>query len=436
MAKGRAGTGWLVAVAVAMTVLVSTNVWNPFPDLWNWISTSGPIADPPARWQERLGGSPQHVALLEQHVVIEHRDMVEVRSRLSGRQIWQTPADWAAVAGPPARTVVVAGKLLVKGYQVIDPATGAVLRRDERAAAVWTFADYLLDVACRTPKDCQLTAREPASGDERWHVGLPGMGFVLFADNPELTGSAPPTADRIAERVEPQPMPQLLGFPIDGRVYVVDTAQGTVLPEVSPSRRERIIVLGGRVIHSEAVPRDGGCGVTVTGRDAVTGDEVWRWRDNQLGTITGGGCDQRHQPTGSGDLVLATTPDGRQALLDTGFGRQVLLCAPGERVAAVDGNRAVVRSADGAKFTGYSLDLESGGKPKALWNRKVNAEASAAIRGKVVIVVDRGPDRVIVLDTTTGKVRRQVDTDAEVVAADANGLLLGQRRDLGYLAFD
>lgn len=437
MAQGRAGAGWLVATAVALTVLVSTGVWNPFPDLWNWINTSGPIADPPTRWQERLGGTPQTVTLLPDQIIIEQRDLVEARSRYSGRKIWSTPADWAAVAGPPNRTVVVAGQLLVKGYQVIDPASGAVIRRDDRASAVWTYDDQLLDVSCRTPQDCELTSREPASGDEKWAVGLPGMGFVLFADNPELLGSVPIEADRIAPSHEPAKMPQLLGFPIDGKVYVVNPARGEVMQgPVEPSRRERIVVVGGRVVHSVATPRDGGCDVYVIGRDATSGGKIWDRSDHQLRTITGGGCDQRSQPAGTDNVIIAVTPDGREQLIEAGFGKQVLLCAEGERILAVDAERALVRSADGKRLTMYAHDPDRPAKPKQLWQRKVDPAASASIRGSVVVLMDRGPNRVIVLEPATGRVRRQANTDAEVLAADDKGLLLGQRRDLGYLAFD
>ncbi|WP_212839981.1 hypothetical protein [Catellatospora sp. IY07-71] len=437
MAQGRAGAGWLVAGAVALTVLVSTGVWNPFPDLWNWINTSGPIADPAARWQERLGGTPQTVTLLPDHIVVEHRDSVEALSRGSGRRVWSTPADWAAVAGPPERTVVVAGKLLVKGYQVIDPATGLVIRRDEKASAVWTFDDQLLEVSCRTPQDCELTSREPASGDEKWSTGLPGMGFVLFADNPELLGSVPLGADRIAPSHEPGKMPQLLGFPIDGKVYVVSPALGEATRDpVEPGRRERIVVAGGRVLHSVATPRDGGCDIQVTARDTV-GGKVWSIPKGQhLRTIGGGGCDQRDQPTGTDTVLVSVLPDGREQLIETGLGKPVLTCAAGEHLVAVDAQRALVRSADGKKLTMYEHDADRPTKPKQLWTRKVNPEASAAIRSGVVVLVDRAPDRVIVLDPATGRVRREVRTEAEVLAADAKGLLLGQRRDLGYLAFD
>jgi outer membrane protein assembly factor BamB len=331
--------------------------------------------------------------------------------------------------------VSVAGTLLVKGYQVLDPGTGAVIRRDERAAAVWTYTDALLDVSCRTPLDCELTAHEPASGDEMWRVGLPGIGFVLFADNPDLAKSRPITADRIHTQAAPTRMPSLLGFPVDGKVQVVDTGEGKVLPSIDPDRQDHIVVLGGRVLHSAATPRDGGCAFTLTARDAVTGEQVWHRDGYQLRTISGGGCEQRKQPAGSGNALVAVRPDGAEVLIDAADGREVLVCAVGEKVLATDGVYAVVRSADGAQISGYALGSAALGKLKPLWTRKADAKASASVTRTAVVIVDRGPDRVIVLDPKTGRVRAEARSGAKVLAIDDAGLLLSEQRDLGYLPF-
>jgi outer membrane protein assembly factor BamB len=427
-AQGKAGTGFLITVAIVMTLLVSTGVWNPFPDLWAFINTSGPLSDPATRWQERLGGVPQAVTVLDRYVVVEHREQVEVRNRSDGRQLWATEADWAAVAGSGNRTVVVAGTLLVKGYRVLDPATGAVIRRDEQASAVWTYADALLDMSCRASADCELVAHEPASGEEQWRVGLPGIGLVLFADNPDLLGSVPIAADRISALAQPAALPALLGFPIDGRVQLVDTANGRVLPPVSPDRQNLVVTAGGRVVHSEVKPREGGCDVTLVGRDAVTGGDVWRRVGYSLHTISGTGCEQRRRPAGGGSALLATRPDGREAVLDAGDGREVLVCAAGEKVLATDGVHAVLRSADGAQLSLHLL-----GSQKPLWARRVHVEATAAVLGGAVVIVDRAPDRVIVLEAATGRVRSEARSSAQVRALGADGIVLSDRRDLGYL---
>src|SRR5581483_1630325 len=107
---------------------------------WAYISTSRPIADPALQWQERLGGVPKSVTILDRIVVVEHSESVEARNRTTGKRLWEAKSDWATVAGPPERPVVVSGTLLAKGYEVRDGITGLVLRKDEHAAAVWSYA--------------------------------------------------------------------------------------------------------------------------------------------------------------------------------------------------------------------------------------------------------------------------------------------------------
>src|SRR5689334_9025095 len=108
---------WSFVVVIAMTLLISTNVWNPFPGLWDWFSESRPLADPALQWQERLGAVPKTVTLLDRFVVVEQRESVEVRTRQAGQRVWEAKADWAAVAGAEGHEVVVSGILLTKGYE-------------------------------------------------------------------------------------------------------------------------------------------------------------------------------------------------------------------------------------------------------------------------------------------------------------------------------
>jgi outer membrane protein assembly factor BamB len=401
-----------------MIILVSTGVWNPFPGLWDWIDKSRPLSDPLTNWQERLGGVPKTVTVLEKYVVVEHRESVEVRSRTTGRQLWQTKADWAAVANGS----IVSGTLLKKGYEVRDPGSGVVIRRDDKAAAVWTFTNGMLDVSCRTSKDCELVSRDPATGDQRWRVGLPGIGFVLFADNPGLAGAAQMGSDQT-------PMPPLLGFPIDGRVHVVDTMSGRVLRAISPSQYTAVRVVAGRVIYSIATPRNGRCIITLYGREGLSDSVVWRRDGYQILSMTGAGCDQRGEPQAGGNAVIAIRPDGRQALLDAGDGREVLVCDDGEKVLGTDGIYAVVQSADGSRISGFVL-----GRAKPLWTREANRKVAVEVSRSAVVVTDRSPDRIIVLDPVSGKVRSEVRSGADVVAYDAGGLMLADRRELGYLA--
>lgn len=431
MANGRsAASGWLVAALIVVIVVTATGVWNPWPGIWDWINTSATLSDPAPRWQVRLGGRPKTVMTAENMVLVEQRESVEGRSLSSGVRVWQEPADWAAIAGPSGRTVVVTGKLLTKGYTVFDPRTGAQLRRDTRALAVWTYANAMIDVFCHGPQDCILTAREPASGDEIWHVQLTGVGFVLFADNPELTGVHKLAGDDGPDELSgPARMPPLLGFPVNGSVEVVDTVAGRLLGTVKPNRHEKILVLAGRVVHSEATPISGGCEMHLIGRDPNTGRVVWQRDGYNLGTVVGAACDQDRDARGAGSALYATRPDGRQVLLDAADGRELLVAPAGGKILATDGIRAVVRSSDGKTLTAYQL-----GEPEPLWSRPADPKATAAVARTHILIFDRNPERVWVLDQD-GKVVLESHSSAQAVALVPQGVLLGDRRELGLVQF-
>lgn len=431
VAKGRASQGWLIAALVVLIILASTGVWNPFPGIWDWINRSAPLADPAPTWQNRLGGRPKNVMIADTSVIIEQPETVESRSLVTGVQQWRADADWTAVAGDAGRMVVVTGKLLSKGYSVWNPRTGQLLRKDERASAVWTWSNAMIDVACSGPQSCRLTAREPASGDELWQVEVPGIGFVLFADNPGLLGSKPLGTDSAQKGLNgPGLMPKLLGFKIDGKVQVVDTVEGRRVAEIEPDRHDRIFVLAGRVVHSVAEVTSTGCALRLIGRDAVSGKIVWQLGGYNLRTVSGAGCDQPNDPVGGGSAVIAVRPDGREALIDGYAGREVLTLAAGERIVATDGVYAVVLAKGGRKMRAYLL-----GDPDPVWTRAVHDGAEAAISGTAIVIFDRGPDRILLLNSATGAVLTQMNSEAKVLAVAAGNMLLGDRRELALIAF-
>ena len=80
---------------------------------------------------------------------------------------------------------MVTGKLLVKGYEVLDPRPARCAGATPRRSAVWTYRNAMLDVRCAGAQDCTLTAWDPRGSAPLWTVQLPGIGFVLFADNPD-----------------------------------------------------------------------------------------------------------------------------------------------------------------------------------------------------------------------------------------------------------
>ncbi|MFY1634611.1 PQQ-binding-like beta-propeller repeat protein [Solwaraspora sp. WMMB335] len=433
MAKGSAPCVkcYLAFALVVVIVLAATNVWNPFPGLWDWINRSQPLADPDVTWQQRVGGTPQSVTITDRAVIVEHRTTVEGRSLVSGNQVWEHKADWAAVAGDGSEQVVVHGKLLVNGYQVTNPATGGLLRSDDEAVAVWTYRNALLDVRCASPRDCTLTAWDPRGRTPRWSSNLPGIGFVVFADNPQLLGSrALETQDVAAGAGGPQTMPAVLGFPIDGRIHLVETRTGRALQELEPEQHERIVAVAGRVFSLVATPRDGACYFNVQADDPVTGLRVWQRTGINLRTAERIGCAQRHDPTGGPNVLAGIAPDMRETVLDAHDGRVLWTGAAGQELLAVDDRYALVRSADGETLQAYALPV-----PAVRWSRPIHADAEAALTRHAAVLVDRKPDRVVALDPATGKELVNLRTSAEVLAVGPAGMVLGDGREIGYVRF-
>ncbi|HEU5107216.1 MAG TPA: PQQ-binding-like beta-propeller repeat protein, partial [Micromonosporaceae bacterium] len=347
---------YVAFAATIVVVLAATGVWNPFPKVWEWVNQSQPLASPTVAWQQRLGGSPKSVTIAGNAVVVEHRTTVEARGLSSGVRLWERNADWGAVAGENGDAVVVTGQLLVKGYDVVDPLSGAVRRHDSQAVAVWTFRNALLDVRCVGAQDCTLSAWDPRGSAPLWRVQLPGVGFVLFADNPDVLGTRSFSVPRVNDDAGgPLWMPQLIGFPIDGRVHVVDTTSGTVLRELDPDRDDRVVVAGGRVLRISAEARDGSCYFAVHAVDAATGAEVWQQAGLNLRTADGSGCAQRKDPLGQENVVSAVAYDGRELLVDAYDGRALWVGGAGARVAAADSRYGLVRSADKKTVSGVVL---------------------------------------------------------------------------------
>jgi hypothetical protein len=422
---------YVAFAATIVIVLASTGVWNPFPGLWEWVNQSEPLSAPAVAWQQRLGGSPKSATIAGNAVVLEHRTTVEARGLGSGVRLWQRDADWGAVAGEGAGAVVVTGELLVKGYDVIDPQSGVVRRHDSEAVAVWTFRNAMLDVRCAGAKDCTLSAWDPRGTSPLWRAQLPGVGFVLFADNPEVLDTRPLSVPRVNEDAGgPVWMPQLIGFPIDGLVHVVDTTSGTVLQELEPDRDDRVIVAGGRVLRVVADSRDGSCYFTVEATDAATGRDVWRQAGLNLRTADGSGCVQRKDPAGQENVIVGVAADGREVLLDAYDGRSLWIGDDGQRVAAADSRHAVIRAADGRSVSGLVL-----GASEIAWTRRVHEDAQAALARYAVVVIDREPDRIIALHPDTGEVLLSIRSSAKVVAVGPSGLVLLDRRELGYIRF-
>ncbi|GAA1880395.1 hypothetical protein GCM10009687_55840 [Asanoa iriomotensis] len=420
-----------MVVAVLLVVGYFTGVLTPVLDkVWAMVNTSSPLTTPAPLWQQRLGGTPRSATIAGGAVIIEHRTLVESRGLGSGAQLWEHKADWAAVAGEGNSAVVVTGKLLVKGYEVVDPMSGSVRRKDTEARAVWTYRNGLLDVLCHGPEDCTLRAWDPQGSSPLWTVQIPGIGFVLFADNPDILGTQRLTAKRIDDNAGgPDLMPPMLGLPIDDKVFVVDTAVGQVVRELTPERDERLVVVGGRVLRIKAVSADGSCYFSVVASDAATGGQVWRNAGINMRTAKDGGCAQRDDPGGGRNVVVGVAADARELVIDAYDGRILFTGAPGERLLGVDDRYAVARTADG----GALRSVELGGRGK--WQRPTQPKSSVALTEPAVVVVDQKPDRIIALHPGTGAELVNVRSEADVLAVGPAGMIIVSGRDMAYLPF-
>lgn len=420
---------YAVLAVVVLVVLALTRAWNPWPGVWEWVNRSDPIAAPVAAWQQRLGGAVQSVTITGTAVIVEYRTKTEAFGTRDGVPLWESDADWSAVAGGDRDGVVVTGELLTKGYQVRDPATGAVRRTDSEAVAVWTYANAVLDVRCLKAGDCELRAWDPRGSTPLWSVPVPGIGFVLFADNPALPSTRPLTGDQIDEHVAgPAPMPGLLGFPADGRLHLVDTAAGRVARTVTMERRQRVIPADHRVVTVTSRAADGTCYFTVTAADA-SGGQVWR--ADALNLRTAGdkaGCEQERDPVGGQNVLLGVTAEGREVLTDAHDGRTLWKGEADQKVLSVDDRYALIRAGD----TVLARDFATG---HTAFTRSADAQAQAAITAGAAIIVDKSPRRVVAVRPSDGSLLTEVRTTARVLAAGPAGLIVGEGRAIAYLPY-
>ncbi|MCU7727234.1 PQQ-like beta-propeller repeat protein [Actinoplanes sp. KI2] len=423
--------GYALAAIVLVVVLATSNVWNPWPQVWAWINTSEPIAAGVAQWQTRIGGSPQDVTIAGDAVIVEYRTSVEAYGLGAGVKLWGNSADWAAVAGEGTDAVVVTGRLLTKGYQVLDPHTGVAKRTDDQATAVWAYRTGILDLRCAKGGDCELTAWD-TKGNARWRVSTGGIGWVLDAGNPDLPDTNPISADGIDDNVAgPRAMPDLIGLPDDHQIRVIDTANGKLVQTAQPADGQRVAVAGGRVLTVTGTAGDGTCYFGVVATDPPGNGVVWHRDGLNLRTAANGSsCKQDRDPAGGEDVVLGVDPVGRQELIAAHDGRVLWHGAKGEEVLAVDDAYAVIRSADKATLHGFSMATG-----RTAWNRPATAGTSAALTPRAVIIVTSKPARVTAVSPTDGRVLSEVRTSAKIFASGPGGMIAVAGRDMAYLPF-
>lgn len=431
MAQGRTWRNRLLivlALSVYALLVAAEIAPNPLPALWGWVNADRPLA-PDLVWQERLGAKPDRVADVGGQLALDLGRSGEVRQGASGELAYRfEDAAWVAVAGSGDDRVVVVRD--GDGYQVHASDSGAVLHREERADAVWTYSDAVLDLRCEGPGSCGL--RRFAPGGERpiWSVDLPGGSANGL--NPPLAAGALIYPSKVHSGVSgPGPLPSLIGLPVGRReLVVVDTATGRVVREWQAERDTQLSVVGGRVIGSTAVRRDGICVVSVTGYDAATGLPAWGPHPYHLRTASGSGCEHRDRPRAAGGALVAVDPDGRELVISAYDGRVLWAGADTDRVVALSPEYAVVRTADPSVVIGVSL---RSGEP--VWQQTAHEKAEFALAACGVLVADQRPDRLRVWDPGTGDEKLSVRTTARAMACTPDGLVISSGRSVGLVAW-
>jgi len=289
----------------------------------------------------------------------------------------------------------------------------------------------VLSLGCPSKQDCTLASRSPADGSVRWTIGLSGPTRIKAGFNTKLLDLRDATSSYgDAQAAIARPMPRYLGFPLDGRVQIIDTQAGRRLREHETARDTRYVVAGNRVIGSRGTSRDGSCRYTVEARDAGSGTVVWRREGLDLRTASGAGCEPRRDPPGGGVVLVGTRGDNRAVLVSAVDGRELWVAGAGEKILTTDGEHALVRTADGRQVK--AVALSNGG---TAWTRDVPDDADVGLTSYATLITDAATKRLVALSTGSGRVLLDLETSAEVIGGSVSGLVLGNGRTVGYAAF-
>src|SRR5262245_22194206 len=149
-----------------------------------------------------------------------------------------------------------------------------------------------------------------------------------------------------------------------------------------------------------------------------------------LRTAEGSGGAQRKQPSGQDDVLVGVAPDAREVVLDANDGRVLLKLATDEKVVGLDNFYAIVRGANKRSVRAVGL-----GRNAVLWRRDVRSGARVALTRHAVLILERDPDKLTAVDPETGQEMLSRRTEAKVLAASLDGLILADGRDFGFVPF-
>ena len=438
---------FLMTVALTMTILVATRTWNPWPqartEIVQWWENFTALSDPDPKWSVRIGGAPDIAAVMTTgHVVVHTRGFLTGHDPADGRVTWDEEVQWAL----PAYDVVVARlrpanpdavAAPTSGFVVLDPSDGGVLWADDAAQAVWAFADAIVDLTCDDGGGCRLRARNHQTDSERWSLTVPGEVRPIRGPNPALAGTRDP-AEWFAEAAAgtPDPVPDLFGLEVDGRVYIVDTFRPEYIREVvPPNGQTRVAVANDRYLYVQARPGPAGCVYRVEAFNYQTAAPEWSRDGYSLDTASGAGCEQRRQPLGRDGQLVVNTSDGHPRLVlaqqrDDSVPKWV--GESGEHILAVDSELAVILGAD--RQTLRLVDLQRAERP-TIWTYKTGFDPEAALIGERLIIRDADKATLLVVSRTGTVTHLRVSTKSSIIGYGPTGLILASGRKVGLHPF-
>ncbi len=431
---------FLGVVAIPVTVMIIAG-YNPLPAVRDWVSKGNTLADPATAWHLRLDIAPHEVTPAGSNSLLFTGDHAYAVVRSSdGSLLWPKTlenVDYAGVAGSGAGTVVVLGGAKTDDRRLLDvrdAGSGVSLWKEPATFGVWTFTDLVITLSCPDSDGCVLKAHAPTSQKEKWSVGLlPISVRELSGLNHQIAGL------RSLVATGPAKAPPILGFPVNGKVWLLNTATGGVLDKPASTAASRVVAVGTGVLRIDADYRNGGCQYTMNWTNLL-GKGSWHSTDLQPRTDDGAACEQRGDPAADGGLLYVVGSDRRDGLAAVragGSGRPLFTTADGERIVAVGGfdpggtpTVVLVRSADGKTISARPL---SGGAE--LWHETVNKDISVGTDGSIVTFINPKAGELTARQMLSGAVSIRATTVATLLGYAPDGLVLNEARTIGVLRY-
>lgn len=424
--KGTFALLGLVSIGVIYAIVTG---WNPLPGWADWFEKVGTrtLSTPAPAWSKRIGDQPDSATVLSSGIVVAGEGTVEVRDPVTGTVDWARPDSWAGVAGSTLPVVVV-GRPVGTGFDVFSVSTGVRLWSSTDKVGIWPYANMILILKCSGSTDCALRSVDPQTGHTRWSTAIGAQGSALDGLNQALAAPVPVSSAYAGPiRAIPPDAPPLIGLPVDGQVHVIDIGTGRALHTFSTNAGTRVVVAGRQVISSSATLRAGRCYYTVTASSPVNGRTEWQRSGIDLRTATGLGCEASRNPYGSGSALLGIDTDGHDVVISATTGSRLLRAGPGERVVALDGRLAMIRTADHQHVR--AVDLSNGHR---LWEQPAKKAASIGIAPAYVIVADpTGDGRLVAYSRPGGVTLMSVTSNATVLGIGPSSVLINIGRTVG-----